>query len=99
MKIERIGNPTSIDRAAIETNIAAGTHVVLQFVEPCYTPELLNTINNLCGEFGEKLEVRFYGHYQTQFDCSFLRRLPDVVVVSVTVKPFAGVCRPEWSGI
>jgi protein phosphatase 1 regulatory subunit 7 len=78
MKQERINNPTVIDRAGIEAKISAGFHVILQFDGPHYTPELLGKINNLCGEFGQHLAVRFYGHYGNSFDAINLRFLPDV---------------------
>lgn len=83
MKQERITNPSSVERAVIESKIAEGYLVILQFDKPPYSPELLKRINNLCGEFGEKLEVRFYGHYGTHFDASVLRSLPDVAALSI----------------
>ena len=83
MKQERITNPSSVERAVIESKIADDYLVILQFDKPLYSPELLKRINNLCGEFGEKLEVRFYGHYGTYFDASVLRFLPDVAALSI----------------
>jgi hypothetical protein len=83
MKQERIQNPNSVERAAIETKIAAGNHVILQFDRPVYSSELLKKINNLCGELGKNLEVRFYGHYGDKFDASHLRFLPDVAALSI----------------
>lgn len=76
----RIQNPSGIDRAAIEAEVAAGSHVILQFGEPRYDSDLLRQINNLCGELGEDLEVRFYGH---KFDAAVLRFLPDVASLSI----------------
>lgn len=83
MKQERIQNPSSVERAVIGPKIAEGCHVILQFDDPCYTPELLRKINNLCRELGKDLEVRFYGHYGKRFDASVLRLLPDVAALSV----------------
>ena len=84
MKDARIKNPSSVERALIEDKIAAGNHVILQFDGPRYTPELLKKINNLCGELGKNLEVRFYGHYSGgAFDGSTLRFLPDVEALSI----------------
>lgn len=84
MKQERIQNPGSVDRVEIEAKIAAGNHVIVQFSEPCYSQNLLSRLNNLCGEFGKNLEVRFYGHYRNHFDASIiLRYLPDVAALSV----------------
>jgi hypothetical protein len=78
MQQERIQNPRSIDRAAIEEQIASGNRVILQFDGRSYTPELLKKINNLCGELGKNLEVRFYSHINSQFDASILQFLPQV---------------------
>jgi protein phosphatase 1 regulatory subunit 7 len=83
MKQERIQNPNSIERAAIEAKIAAGNHIILQFDKPVYSSGLLKKINNLCGELGENLEVRFYGHYGDKFDASYLRFLPDIAALSI----------------
>ncbi len=80
---ERIQNPNSVERGAIETKIAAGYQVILQFDKPAYSPGLLTKINNLCGELGKNLEVRFYGHYGDKFDASCLRFLPDVAALSI----------------
>lgn len=80
MKQERIQNPNSVERAAIEAKIAAGSHIILQFDRPIYSSELLKKINNLCGELGKNLEVRFYGH---KFDASHLHFLPDVAALSI----------------
>jgi protein phosphatase 1 regulatory subunit 7 len=78
MRQERIQNPRSIERAAIEEKLAAGNRVILQFDGPHYTPGLLKKINNLCGESGKNLEVRFYSHVSSQFDASILHFLPHV---------------------
>jgi hypothetical protein len=83
MKEERITNPQSVDRREIEEKIAAGCHVILQFDGPCYNPDILKKINNLCGEWGENLHVRFYGFYKTKFDASCLQFLPEVAALSI----------------
>jgi protein phosphatase 1 regulatory subunit 7 len=83
VKQERIQNPSSVERDVIESKIAEGSHVILQFDSPRYTPGLLRRINNLCSEFGKEVEVRFYGHYQQQFDASVLRFLPQVAALSI----------------
>ena len=80
MKPKYIQNPNSVDRAAIEADIAAGYDVILQFDRPGYSPELLRRINNLCGELGKILEVRFYGH---KFDATHLQLLPNVATLSI----------------
>jgi hypothetical protein len=83
VKQDRIQNPSSVERAVIESKIAEGNHVILQFDKPIYSGELLRQINNLCGEFGRQLEVRFYGHYEICFDASVLHSLPDAAALSV----------------
>jgi Leucine-rich repeat (LRR) protein len=50
---------------------------------PGYSPRLLKNVNQLCSEYGDKLEVRFYGHYSGAFDASVLKDLPDAQWLSV----------------
>jgi protein phosphatase 1 regulatory subunit 7 len=80
---ERIQNPNFVERTVIESKIADGCHLILQFDGPRYTPDLLRKINNLCEEFGKDLEIRFYGHYGHKFDASHLRFLPNVAALAV----------------
>jgi hypothetical protein len=80
----RITNPIRLDRAEIAQEIARlGTSVVIQFSEPCYPAHLLATINDLCGEFRDNLEVRFFGHYGSFFDADVLRHISHVRSLSV----------------
>ncbi|WEJ99994.1 MAG: hypothetical protein P0Y59_24375 [Candidatus Sphingomonas phytovorans] len=78
MRHDRLNDPQNIDSNAIRSLVAAGYTPVVQFSQPGYTPKLLGTLNQLCAELGEKLQVRFYGHYSTGFDASALEHLPDV---------------------
>jgi len=48
-----------------------------------YTPALLRRVNDLCAELGDRLEIRFYGHYDEVFDAEALTHLPDVKRLSV----------------
>lgn len=83
MRTERIENPKVIDRASIANLITNGYHVVLQFSKPGYTQAQLAAINDVCRDSGDKVEVRFYGHYGVAFDCSVVEFLPDVCWLSV----------------
>ena len=58
--------------------LSSGGEAVLQFADLPYPRELLDSINGLCAEFGERLKVRFYGHYGSQFDFGILEAIPDV---------------------
>ena len=80
---ERITNPTTIERDKIENILSSGNSPTIQFSKSCYTAELLQSINNLCIEFGSILEVRFYGHYSSSFDASFLQHIPNVSWLSL----------------
>ena len=75
---ERITDPTHVDRATIDAILREGRQPIVQFSKPGYTLDLLGRINQLCVEFGERLEVRFYGFYQHGFDAADLLHLPDV---------------------
>ena len=55
----------------------------IQFATPVYSRDLLASLDELCAEFGEQLEVRFYGHYSEDFDASVLSALPHVQRLSV----------------
>ena len=80
MRLQRITDPGSIDEGLIARSIANGAHrVVLQFSkESAYSPSILEDVNRACRTFGVKVNVRFWGHYGSQFDCSHLRRVPEV---------------------
>jgi hypothetical protein len=80
MRIQRIDRPKSIDERQIARFLSNGANtVVLQFSgDSDYGPRLLEELNGACKLFGEKLNVRFYGHYSSKFDCGWLRYLPDV---------------------
>lgn len=83
MNRNRINDPRRVDRRALSEIVTSGALPVLQFSKPGYTRELLQSINRLCAEFGDQLEVRFYGHYQEPFDASALRELRDVQRLSI----------------
>ena len=80
MRIQRIDRPKSIDEQQIARFLSNGAStVVLQFPgDSDYEPRLLEELNSACKLFGAKLNVRFYGHYSSKFDCGWLRYLPDV---------------------
>jgi len=80
MRIQRIDRPKSIDERQVARFLSTGTNsVVLQFPgDSDYGPRLLEELNSACKLFGARLNVRFYGHYSSKFDCGWLRYLPDV---------------------
>ena len=78
MIAERIqaGTPGAVKKA--RRVLSSGGEAVLQFADLPYPRELLDSINGLCREFGQRLEVRFYGHYGSEFDFGVLEAIPDV---------------------
>src|SRR4051812_45060785 len=74
----RINDPSAIDRDSIAAILDSGRSPTVQFSRPCYTPALLGQVNQLCIEFGDRLEVRFYGHYANDFTAAALAPLRDV---------------------
>jgi hypothetical protein len=72
-----------IDEAGIEAILAAGDDVTLQYSSTKYSQEVLRAIDALCAKFGERVEVRFYGHHFKSFDCTHLRALPSIKTLSL----------------
>ncbi len=76
--IDRITDQTEFEENSIADLIAAGREVVLQYSKQIYTPALLRRLEGLAKRSGDKLQIRFFGHYGGSFDCAFLRHLPSV---------------------
>lgn len=74
--MERLTDLTEFDEQLIAAKIDVGQEVVVQFSKPIYSPELLARVDSLAQKFGEMLQVRFFGHYNTTFDCSILKHVP-----------------------
>lgn len=70
------GTPGAVKKA--RQVLSSGGEAVLQFGGLPYPPRLLRRINRLCRKFGKRLEVRFYGHYGSQFDFGALEAIPEV---------------------
>jgi hypothetical protein len=79
----RINDPSKIDRGAVKAILDAGRTPTIQFSKLGYSPELLRKVNDVCGEFGESLEVRFYGHPGGPFDAGVLTHIPSASWLSV----------------
>jgi len=78
----RITDPTYVSVSEVRSILANGLTPVIQFSTDA-PPDLLRQVNDLCREFDDALEVRFYGFYGGAFDADALRRLPDVANLSV----------------
>ena len=76
--INRINNPDKVTEKSVLSTKGAWGLPTIQFSKSGQSKGLLKSINSLCKVFGEKLPVRFYGHYQNGFDASVLKHLPDV---------------------
>jgi hypothetical protein len=77
----RIIDPTEISSsivADVKSDVDTGKTAVIQFLNPIYTDQLLRNVDGLAKKFGERLQVRFYGHYGKTFDASVLKHLPHV---------------------
>jgi len=79
----RITDPKRISRAHIDEVLSRGISPTIQFSKRGYSARILKTLNKYCVEYGDKLEVRFYGHYSDAFDAAVLKHLPDVQWLSV----------------
>ncbi len=79
----RITDPSKVDRGALKAIMDEGQTPTIQFSKLGYSPELLRKVNDVCGEFGDSLEVRFYGHYGDQFDAGVLTHIPNASWLSV----------------
>jgi hypothetical protein len=79
----RINNPTAVSRREIDAILARGWRPTIQFVDSTASAGLLREVNQLAQHYGDRLEVRFYGHYTEAFDARVLEYLPDVQWLSV----------------
>lgn len=61
-----------------------------------YTEELLTKLDAYCQKYGDRLQVRFYGHYSQKFDFNVLKSIPHVenliVDISSTAKNIYTLC-------
>jgi hypothetical protein len=80
---ERLTDLQEIDTIRIEEILASGKTVTIQFSKPIYDGRLLAEIDHLCQKYGDKVEVRFFGHYSTVFDASNLAFIPNVQWLSI----------------
>lgn len=80
----RVTDPTSLSAAAITNELLTGDKVVIQFSQAsAYSPALLQELNEICRRSSKNLEIRFYGHYGSNFDALVLNHLPDVKNLSL----------------
>ena len=76
--ISRINDPDTVNEDTLLSAIGAWGLPTIQFSKSGQSKALLKSINTLCKVFGKKLPIRFYAHYQNDFDASVLEHLPDV---------------------
>lgn len=79
----RINNPSKEELSGAGARLASGEELVVQFDRAIYTGDDLRTIDALCAEYGSQLEVRFYGHYSSDFDANALLEVPRVANLSI----------------
>lgn len=82
---QRIQSPSLQELQTRVADLLGATQVVVQFSAPeQYPPEVLAALNALCERHGDRLEVRFYGHYFGQaFDGNTLLALPQVQALTL----------------
>lgn len=74
----RVTDPKVLSPVEIMNACAQRGHLVVQFSRPeAYPPAILQSLNEACRLTEGHLQVRFYGHYGTQFDAAVLRQLPE----------------------
>lgn len=83
MTLTRISDPSDLPHDEVHLILGQGNTPVVQFSKPVYTEKMLRELDGLCHEFGERIELRFYGHYTTGFDAEALGYLPHVRNLSV----------------
>lgn len=74
----RINNPEKIDQLLIDKDLRDGKIVIIQFSDKLYSDKMLAELNELCLKYDDNFSVRFYGHYQSAFDCKTLQKLPNL---------------------
>lgn len=79
----RITDPKKVSRKHLDEVLGRGVNPTIQFSKSSYSTRFLKKVNKLCSEYGDKLEVRFYGHCAGTFDASVVRHLPDAQWLSV----------------
>lgn len=79
----RITNPAIINADSVIEQVSAGNRVTIQYSSPIYDMRQLDLVNALAKRLGRNLELRFYGHYSTNFDGSVLSAVPDVQCLAV----------------
>ncbi|MGF7038925.1 hypothetical protein [Mucilaginibacter lappiensis] len=75
---KRISNPEKIDRHLIQKNLKDGNRVIVQFSDKLYSDKILADLNELCLEYDDNFGIRFYGFYQSSFDCKTLLKLSNI---------------------
>jgi hypothetical protein len=83
MKFERITDPDRIDPIKVDSLIAEGFHIIVQYSSPIYDQSTLDAINAIARKHTHNLEIRFYGHYSSGFDASVLKFIPEVRHLSI----------------
>jgi hypothetical protein len=80
----RVTDPATLSSAQIVKACARHGQLVVQFSNSnAYDTRSLKALNEACSTEAHRLEVRFYGHYQTGFDASVLAALPEVRTLSI----------------
>lgn len=85
----RITDPEVIDKDLITKELQNGSHVIVQFSEEHYYLTLLDELNVLCSTYTHNFAVRFFGHYNSTFNCNFLLKIPNVKALYIDCLEYA----------
>lgn len=91
MRVHQVDDPEAIDEELLIQIFEQGAKKILvQFSKPsAYDEHKLAALNRACRTFGANLQVRFWCHSGTGFDCRTLRRLPAVKSLLITTNNIA----------
>jgi len=79
----RINDPEPAAMPEIRKRLEVGESLIVQFSGAFYTSAQLQQIDELCATYGERLNVRFFGHYKSTFDANVVRSIPRVVSLNL----------------
>ena len=76
-------NPSELNQKLFESELNSGKKVIVQFSEGKHSPHLYDELNEFCQKLSNEFSIRFYGYHSDGFDCSILRRIPNVRSLSI----------------
>lgn len=86
MVLYRIDNPSLVHGDPLAQSFEAGAdRCLIQFSAlSAYDDRSLKALDLLCSRYGSKLQVRFWLHHETGFDCRSIRLLPSLKSLAIS---------------